>query len=127
MSTYRFISAERASFPGSLLCQVLEVSRSGFLAWTRRAPSDRALSDAWLTERVREIHERARGVYGTRRVPAELRHAHGVRIGRKRVERLMQDAGLSGLIKRRRLSWRWRSAFAPSPLRRRSTVLAVQR
>jgi len=65
--------------------------------------------------------------YGTRRVPAELRHAHGVRIGRKRVERLMQDAGLSGLIKRRRLSWRWRSAFAPSPLRRRSTVLAVQR
>ncbi len=84
MSSYRFISAERASFPVSLLCVVLEVSKSGFYAWTTRAPSDRTLSDAWLSERIRKIHGDARGVYGARRIHAELRHAHGVRVGRKR-------------------------------------------
>jgi len=102
VSTYRFISAERASFPVSLLCAVLEVSKSGFYAWTTRAPSDRTLSDAWLSERIKEIHGAARGVYGARRIHAELRHAHGVRIGRKRVERLMREGGLSGLVKRKR-------------------------
>ena len=102
MSTYRFISAERASFPVSLLCVVLEVSKSGFYAWTTRAPSDRTLSDAWLSGRIEEIHGGARGVYGARRIHAELRHAHGVRIGRKRIERLMREGGLSGLVKRKR-------------------------
>ena len=102
MSTYRFISAERASFPVSLLCVVLEVSKSGFYAWTTRAPSDRTLSDAWLSGRIKEIHDGARGVYGARRVHAELRHRHGVRVGRKRVERLMGESGISGLLKRRR-------------------------
>ncbi len=63
MSVYRIISAERASFPVSVMCEVLGVSRSGFHGWERRAPSDRALGDAWLTERIKEIHERARGVY----------------------------------------------------------------
>ena len=62
MSTYRFISAERASFPVSLLCEVLGVSRSGFHAWRMRAPNNRRLSDAWLSERIKEIHGRARGV-----------------------------------------------------------------
>ena len=58
---------------------------------------------AWVSPSNRlEIHGRARGVYGARRVHAELRHAYGVRIGRKRVERLMREVGLSGLIKRRR-------------------------
>ncbi len=67
-----------------------------------RVPSDRGLSDAWLSERIKEIHGGARGVYGARRIHAELRHAHGVRMGRKRVERLMREGGLSGLVKRQR-------------------------
>jgi len=102
VSTYRFISAERASFPVSLLCALLEVSASGYYAWASRAPSDRTLSDAWLSGRIKEIHGRARGVYGARRIHAELRHRDGVGVGRKRVERLMRSAGLSGLLKRRR-------------------------
>jgi hypothetical protein len=68
VSIYRIISAEKASFPVSVMCEVLGVSRSGFHAWERRAPSDRALADAWLTEKIKEIHEQARGVYGSRRV-----------------------------------------------------------
>ena len=102
MSTYRIISAERASFPVSVMCQTLGVSKSGFHAWERRAPSDRALSDAWLTSRIKEIHENARGVYGSRRVQAELRLGEGILVSRKRIRRLMRQAGISGLVKVKR-------------------------
>ncbi len=102
VSTYRIISAERASFPVSVMCEVLGVSRSGYHGWESRAPSDRALSDAWLTSRITEIHERARGVYGSRRVQAELRLGQGIEVSRKRVRRLMRQAGISGLVKVKR-------------------------
>jgi putative transposase len=102
VSTYRIISAERASFPVSVMCEVLGVSRSGFHGWESRAPSDRALSDAWLTSRITEIHERARGVYGSRRVRAELQLGQGIRVSRRRVRRLMRVAGISGLVKVKR-------------------------
>ncbi len=103
MSVYRFISAEKARTPVSMCCELLGVSRSGFYDWAKRAPSDRALSDAWLLERIKAIHATHRGVYGARRVHAELRLAEGIRVGRKRVERLMRQAGLSGLVTKK---WR---------------------
>jgi putative transposase len=99
VSVYRIISAERASFPVSVMCDVLGVSRPGFHQWERRAPSDRALSDAWLTEKITEIHARARGVYGSRRVQAELRLGQGILVSRRRIQRLMRAAGISGLVK----------------------------
>jgi putative transposase len=102
VSTYRIISAERASFPVSVMCEVLGVSRSRFHGWERRAPSDRALTDAWLTEKIKDIHEQARGVYGSRRVQAELRLGQGIRISRRRARRLMRAAGISGLVKVKR-------------------------
>ena len=102
MSVYRIISAEKASFPVSVMCEVLGVSRSGYHAWERRIPSDRELSDAWLTEKIGEIHERSRGVYGSRRVQAELRLGEGVEVSRKRVQRLMRAAGISGLVRVKR-------------------------
>ena len=102
MSRFRFIDAEKANHPIAMMCRLLGVSRAGYYAWATRPPSDRALQDAWLTERIEEIHQRARGVYGARRVHAELRHRHDVRIGRKRVERLMRQSGVSGLVRRKR-------------------------
>jgi len=102
VTVFRFIAAERANHPISVMCRMLEVSASGFHAWRRRAPSDRQLSDAWLLERIRQIHGENRRVYGAPRVHAELRMAHGIRVGRKRVERLMRQDGLSGLIPKRR-------------------------
>jgi putative transposase len=84
------------------MCEVLGVSRSGYHGWERRAPSDRVLTDAWLIERIREIHEQARGVYGSRRVQAELRLGQGIQVSRKRVRRLMRQAGISGLVRVKR-------------------------
>jgi putative transposase len=99
---FRWIAAEKANHPVKAMCRVLGVSRSGFYAWQARPPSERALADAWLTERIRAIHAANRGVYGAPRVHAELALAHQVRVGRKRVERLMRQAALSGLVARKR-------------------------
>ena len=98
---YRFVAAQKASHSVKTLCRVLGVSRSGFHAWERRAPSNRALADAWLVEKIRQVHVSSRGTYGSPRVHAELRF-DGVRVGRKRVERLMRQQQLSGLVRRRR-------------------------
>ena len=96
------ISAEKARFPVSLQCELLGVSRSGYYEWLRRGPSDREIADELLTAKIREIHKRARGVYGARRVHAELRLGHDIKVSRKRVERLMRRAGISGLVTRKR-------------------------
>ena len=98
MSVYRFIAAEKASHTITIMCRVLEVSRSGYHAWTRRPPGPRALEDARLTVRIRELHKKRREVYGSPRIWSDLVLDDGERIGRKRVERLMRQAGLSGLI-----------------------------
>ena len=86
------------------MCRALEVNRTSFHDWQRRAPSDRTLSDAWLTETIKQIHAGSEGTYGARRIHAELRLEHGIRVGRKRVERLMAAAGISGLLARKRRS-----------------------
>jgi putative transposase len=86
----------------ALMCRVLGVSRAGFYAWERRAPCDRALEDAWLTEKIKQIHADSKGTYGARRVNAELRLGEGIRVGRKRVERLMRAAGIEGVHRPRR-------------------------
>jgi putative transposase len=62
------------------------------------------LSDAWLREKIKGIHEGSRGVYGAPRIHAELRLEHGIRVGRKRVARLMTAAGIAGIRPRKR--WR---------------------
>jgi putative transposase len=99
---YRFIAAEKANYPISLMSRVLGVNRTAFHAWERRPPSQRALEDAFLTERICEIHRDNRGVYGAPRIHAELRMGEGIKVSKKRVERLMAEAGISGLLPKKR-------------------------
>jgi putative transposase len=99
---FRFIAATKAEHSIKIMCRVLEVSRSGFHAWAARAPSARAIADLALIGRIAEIHRDSLNTYGSPRVHAELRLEDGVRVGRKRVERLMREARLSGQIRRRR-------------------------
>lgn len=102
MSLFRFIDAEKARFPVSLLCKMVGVSKSGYYAWKSRPPSRRSREDAALTEKIREIHERSRQTYGYPRVHAEIR-ALGIRCGRRRVARLMRKAGLRGCMRGRKM------------------------
>jgi putative transposase len=82
------------------MCRVLGVSTSGYYAWVGREPSKRAGEDTVLRKRIEAIHQRSRGTYGRPRVHAELRE-NGVRVGCKRVSRLMRQAGLQGASRRK--------------------------
>jgi putative transposase len=95
-----FIAAEKAQYPVSLLCSLLDVSRSGYYAWCGRPPSQRAIADRELTEDIRSIHEYSERRYGSPRIHEEL-GANETRVGRKRVARLMKEGGMSARIKRR--------------------------
>jgi putative transposase len=103
VSIYRHVSgAKQAKGQSvSLQCELLGASESGYWAWLKRAPSDRELSDAWLTDRIRQVHAASKGRYGSPRVHAMLRR-EGIRVGEKRVARLMRSAGLQGAHRRRR-------------------------
>jgi transposase InsO family protein len=90
---FAFIAAEKAHYPVAVLCRCLAVARSGFYAWQRRPPSLRSRQDLQLLARLRRMHAIHRRLYGRPRLHRALR-AEGVRIGAKRVARLMRTAGL---------------------------------
>jgi len=94
------MKTEQERFPIATMSRVLEVSRSGFYAWTGRGPSPRAREDEELGRRIRLIHERSRGTYGAPRIHAELL-ASGRRVSRKRVARLLRENGLRGVSRRK--------------------------
>lgn len=92
--------ANQADLPVRTLCRVLGVSVSGFYAWRERAPSQRSIANTVMTERIRQIHQDSYESYGMPRVRAELIE-QGVCISRQRVARLMREAGIHGISKRR--------------------------
>ncbi len=97
---YAFIKGNRSFWTVSLMAQVLQVSVSGFYDWLRRGKSKRAEEDEKLTEKIIEFHCGSRFTYGSPRIHQDLRVA-GYKVGRKRVLRLMRDAGLRGKTKRK--------------------------
>ena len=96
-----FVRAEKANYPVTVLCSVLEVSRAGYYAFERRGPSRREKSDRELTDEIREVHRKSRRTYGSPRVHRELRDGRRRRVGRKRVARLMRGAGIVGRRRRK--------------------------
>ena len=82
------------------MCRVFGVSPSGYYAWAKREPSARALEDARLTARIRFFHARSRGAYGAPNILEDLRD-EGVRVGKKRVARLMKADVLRGVCRRK--------------------------
>jgi len=94
------VTAHQAFHRVATSCRVLEVSASGYYAWRKRPLSPRACADVELTAQIETIHRESRGTYGAPRVHAELA-AQGIRIGRKRVARLMRSAQLQGVSRRK--------------------------
>lgn len=97
---FAFIAAEKALYPIAVLCEVVGVTRSGYYAWSDRPASSKKIADAQLLVEIRAAMKRGRGAYGSPRVHLDLR-ARGIRVSRKRVERLMRENGLEARQKRR--------------------------
>jgi putative transposase len=109
------VSANQAKYPVRLMCRLLGVSPSGYYAWSHRKSSRHKQADAALVRRIKAIYERSRGTYGAPRIHAELR-ACGELVSRKRVARLMREAGLRGASRRRPIPTTVRDAKSrPAP------------
>jgi putative transposase len=97
---FGFISEEKVAFPIVVLCRVLDVSPSGYYASRGRPVSHHARRDGDLSEQIASSHHASKRRYGSPRVYADLK-ADGVRVGRKRVARLMREKRLVALRRRR--------------------------
>jgi putative transposase len=89
---YACIARHLGEYDVRLMCDVLDVSPSGFYAWRKRPPSERALADERLLLNIRIAHGESGGTYGAPRVHRELQD-EGLRVGKKRVARLMREEG----------------------------------
>lgn len=106
------------------MCDVMEVSRSGYYSWLARPESQRAREDRRLMEHIRTIFEASRQTYGSERVHLAMRR-QGIRCSRKRVARLMHQEGLRPKkVKRFRVTTRSKSSHpkAPNVLNRQFAV-----
>jgi transposase InsO family protein len=86
--------------PIKTMCEVLEVSRSGYYQWQGAQTSGRASRTEAIKGKIARVHEASRGTYGSPRVRAAL-HEQGEPVGRHRVARLMKECGLKGRQSRR--------------------------
>ena len=91
---YTFIARACTDLPVSACCRVMRVSTSGFYAWRANPVRSKDLDDAYLSDTIVDIWTMSRRSYGSPRVHAELKLGQDVRCSRKRVERLMRQAGL---------------------------------
>ncbi len=99
--SYQMISAHQTEYVVETMCRALDVSVSGYYAWRTRTPSQHKLDDAKLLADIRAIHQASRGLYGSPRIHAALEQA-GIQVSRKRVARLMREAGIHSLRRVRR-------------------------
>lgn len=97
---YQLIKANRAQFPARILCETLGVSHSGYYDWVKRVPSQRAIANYRLTDQIMAICRASNFTYGRPRITVELVDL-GVRVNHKLVGRLMREAGIKGVSRRR--------------------------
>ncbi|PVE24164.1 IS3 family transposase [Microvirga sp. KLBC 81] len=97
---FQFINAAKEDFPVQRLCQILNVSPSGYFAWSSRPASCRQREDLVLLAHIRSAFARSNGTYGSPRTTRELQD-EGLEVGRRRTARLMRENGLKARQRRR--------------------------
>ena len=97
---YEFIRHHRKEHKVVRLCEVMEVSTSGFYDWLDRPESERSRENRRLTERIKHYHQQSREIYGSPKIYKDLR-ADGERCGIHRVARLMHKAGIQSKMARK--------------------------
>jgi putative transposase len=97
---FKFIHERREEFPVRLMCEMLEVSDSGYYAWKARPVCARAQRRDQLIEQIRQVHEESRGSYGSPRITVDLKEA-GVKVCENTVARYMRQDGLFVTPRRR--------------------------
>jgi hypothetical protein len=109
----------------AVACRVLNVSRSGYYDWLGRPDSTREQENELLLKHIRRIHDDSRRTYGSPRIHAELTLGMGLPVNLKRVARLMRQAGIQGLYRRRRRGCTVRDPDATPHARRSLRILRI--
>ncbi len=99
---YAWILANRQEYSIPMMCELLEVSRSGLYAAASRERSERGSEEAEVVEQIRRAQSRHRGRYGRRRMTTEVAEVLGRTINQKRIGRLMREHDLCSRKRRRR-------------------------
>lgn len=111
---YAFMQEQREEFELKRMCQVLQVSRSGYYDWARRKESNRSQRDRTLLKGIRKVHEESKEAYGATKTWRTLNQS-GMMCGKHRVARLRRQAGIEARRKRKfRLAYKARNT-APAP------------
>jgi transposase InsO family protein len=97
---YRFIYESRGEFRLGKMCEVMEVSRSGYHKYLKSKISQRKLDNIRLEARIREIYKNKQGRYGSPRIHEELIWI-GKKVNRKRIARIMRNNGIRAIHKRK--------------------------
>ena len=97
---YRFVGDHAGDYPVKLLCQTLQVTRSGYYVWRECPESRRVQQDRRLFEQIKTIHAASRQTYGSPRIHAALRQ-QGETCGKHRVARVMRQQGLAAKHRRK--------------------------
>ncbi len=100
MKGFEFIDDHKGIFYIAVMCRVLGVSRNGYYDWVKRPPSFREIDDEVLTEKITQIHKDSKETYGYRGIADEL-NDNGEGVGEDRVYRLMRNASIKGLKRRK--------------------------
>ena len=96
---YAWIKEYRDQYSVTRMCRQLEVSRTGYYQWNRRAPSNRAVANAVLDAQVAAIHAGSKRSYGRPRIVRELSN-QGVQVSHERVRNSLKRQGLCPVYKR---------------------------
>lgn len=112
---YDFIRAHREQFGVRCMCQVFQVSRSGYYDWRDRKQSERSRRDAILLKAIRQIHQETQEAYGAIKTWRTLQQS-GTLCGKHRVARLRREAGIEARRKRKfRLAYKSRNTAPAAP------------
>ncbi|KAF2515038.1 IS3 family transposase [Flavobacterium zhairuonense] len=100
LAKFKFVKDHSSSYPVGKICKILGISNSGYYYWNKRRPSNRALRNIALTEQIKIIHEQNKKRYGSPRIARELK-ASGFNVSEKLVRKLMKQACLKSVFKRK--------------------------
>jgi len=97
---FRFIREHTGEFRVETMCRVLKVSRTAYYCSLIRPTSRRRIQDEVIKEQILQIYRKSRRIYGSPRIHRKL-GKQGIHCGKKRVERLMKEAGIRSIQKRK--------------------------
>jgi putative transposase len=112
---YAFVRAQDKEFAIKRMCQILQISRSGYYDWRVRQDSERSRRDRVLLQEIRRIHQQTKEAYGATKTWQALRQS-GTVCGKHRVARLRRQAGIEARRKRKfRLASKSRNTAPAAP------------